>query len=141
MTCKVTRAWPWHGVTAISCLARSWLGAHQKRTGGPAAASGMARAPCLPPMRSWSGGTCVTHPTAGTCDSHPEIHCGQLWGPSNRVGDGVVKRSHFPALNCMSASLAICFQPTVKRRTTNKLNEKCNPMFIFKERVEKTDSL
>lgn len=141
MTRKVTRAWPWHGVAVISRLVRSWLGAHQRRTGGSAAACGVARAPCSPPMRSRCGGTCVTRPTGGPCDSHPAIRCGRLRGPSNGVGDGVVEQSHFPVLKCMSVYLTICFQPTVERTTINKWNEKCNPMFIFKECVEKTDLL
>lgn len=141
MMCKVTRAWLWHGVAAISHLARSCLGEHQRRTRGPSAACGVVHAPCPPPTCLWCGGTCVTHPAAGPRDSHPATHCGWLWGPSNRAGDGVVERSHFPALKCMSVSLAICFLPAVKRTTANKWNEKCNPVFIFKEHVEKTDSL
>lgn len=69
MMCKVTRAWPWHGVAAISPLVRSWLGAHQRRTGGSAAACSMAHGPCPSPMQSLWGGTCDTHPPA-----RPVIH-------------------------------------------------------------------
>lgn len=57
------------------------------------------------------------------------------------VGAGVKERSHFPAPKCVSVPPAICFQPAAKRTTTNKWNEKCNPVFILKESVEITYSL
>lgn len=72
------------------------------------------------PMRAWHGGVSVTHPAAGGRPSHPAAGSGPPEGPSNSVGDRVVARSHFPALEHMSVSPAICFQPTVKRTIINK---------------------
>lgn len=75
------------------------------------------------------GGTCVPCPAGGSC------------GVPLPVGAAVMERSHFPAHKCVRAPPSICSQPAAKGTTINKRNEKCNPVFILKERVEITDSL
>lgn len=82
--------------------------------------------------------------TAGSAATRGEVPVvghvspARLQGPA---GAAVMERSNFPAPKCVSVPPTICSQPTAERTTINKWNEKCDPVFVLKERVEITDSL